>query len=103
MRHELCRVLRRWEMAQLRHRLEIRPGYLIRRLLAHLGGIRPIELTREQVNGAFLDVDLAHAIAAVPTTEVEVEISVEDAVSLAGVEVPDELFVHGGRGGSHHL
>ena len=80
-------------MSQVLHSRHIRALNLIRRRFAHVGSGAPIILARQEVNRTLLAVDLADAVAGVEAAEVEVQVAVEDAVGLAGVHVPDELFV----------
>jgi len=78
MRHKLRRIFRRREMTQIRHRLVHRSGYLVRRLLSHLWGVGPIVLAGQHVYGTVLGIDRGYAGSSVPTSEVEVEVAVED-------------------------
>lgn len=78
MRHKLGRVLRRREVAQVRHSLVHRAGDLVRRLLRHVGRVGPVVFAGEHVDGAGVCVDGGDAGAAVPAAEVEVEVAVED-------------------------
>jgi hypothetical protein len=76
-------------MPQSLHSLHLGPFNLIRCRLTHLRCRRPIVLTCEEVDWAFLGVYLGNAVAGIEAAEVEVEVAVEDAVGLGGVEVPD--------------
>ena len=78
MRHKLRRILGSWEVTEVWHRLVHRSGYLVRRLLSHLWGVRPIVLAGQHVYGAVLGIDRGYAGSSVPTSEVEVEVAVED-------------------------
>lgn len=84
MRHKLGRILRRREMAQVRHRLVHGTRDLVRRLLRHVGCVGPVVLARQHVHGAVLRVDGCDARAAVPAAEVEVEVAVEDLGDVRG-------------------
>jgi hypothetical protein len=87
-------------MSQSLHGRHPRPLNLIRRRLAHLRRRAPIILPGQKVNRAFRAVDGRDAVAGVEAAEVEVEVAVKDAVGLAGVHVPDELFVDVGGFGA---
>ena len=76
-------------MAQPLHRLKVCALDFLGRLLRHLGCGAPVELTRQEIDWAFLDVDLSNAVARVEAAEIEVQVAVEDAVRLAGVHVLD--------------
>lgn len=84
-------------MSQILHSSHVRPLDLICRRLAHIRRRTPVILTRQEIDWTLLDVNLAHAVTSVEAAEVEVQIAVEDAIGLAGVHVPDELFVYVGR------
>lgn len=78
IRHKPLRVLRRGEMSQALHRLMLSPRDLVRRFLRHFGRVGPVVLPCEHVHGACVGVDRSDARAAVPASEVEVEIAVKD-------------------------
>lgn len=77
--HESSWVLRRWEVAKAFHLLEIRPGYLVRRRLAHLWRGAPVVLSSEEVYGALAHIDLLYAIPGIEAAKVEIEIAVENS------------------------
>ena len=78
MRHKLRRIFRRGEMTKIRHGLVHRSGYLVCRLLSHLWGVGPVVLAGQHVYGTVLGIDRGYAGSSVPTSEVEVEVAVED-------------------------
>lgn len=78
VRDELLRVLRRREVAQLRHSLMFRALYFVRCLLRHLRRVRPVVFAGEHEDGAGVRVDVRDAGAAVEAPKVEVEVAVED-------------------------
>ncbi len=59
-------------MSQPFHSLHLRALNLLRRFATHLRRGRPIVFARKEVDGAFLGVDLVHAVAGVEAAEVEV-------------------------------
>lgn len=87
------RVLRRWKVPQPSHALEIGTLDLLRRRLRHLRCSGPVVLASQEVHWAFLTVDLTDTITGVKAAKVEVEISMEDTVRLAGIQMPDEQLV----------
>jgi hypothetical protein len=78
MRYKLLWIFRSREVTQAWHSLVHSPRYLVCSLLRHLWCIRPVVLTREHIYWASLRVDRCYTRATVPTTEVEVKISMED-------------------------
>ena len=80
-------------MSQVLHSSHLGALDLIRRRLAHVRCSTPVILARQKVDRAFAAVDLVDAVAGVETTEVEVQVTMEDAVGLAGVHVPYQLLV----------
>lgn len=66
-------------MSQALHLLEICAVDLVRCCLRHLWCRTPVILSGEEVNRAFLDVDLVHPVPSVKPAKVEIEVTVEDA------------------------
>jgi hypothetical protein len=55
---------------------------LVSSRLGHLGRGAPVVDSREEVDGAFVDIDLMHTVSCVKATEIEVQVAVEDACLL---------------------
>ncbi len=79
------------------------PRYLIGGLLGHCRRIAPIIFASQHKDGAFLGIDATNAGTTVPPPKVEVKISVEDAIGLGRIKMPDQLAIDERRGGRHHL
>ena len=88
--HKPSWILSRREMTQPSHALEISTLDLLAGRLRHLRCGRPVVFAGQEIDGAFLGIDLTDAIAGVKAAEVEVKIAVEDAIRLTRIEMPDE-------------
>lgn len=67
-----------------------------------LGRRGPVVLAGEHVDGAGGRVDRGEALAAVPAAEIKVEVTVEEAVGLRRVRVPDQRLAAGRSCGRLH-
>ena len=100
--NENSRILCSREMTKTFHGSMLATRYLVCRSLAHVWCIRPVVLARQHVDRARLGVNLGHPVTAIPSAEVEVQISVENSIGLSGIHVPDQLSVDEWCCWAHH-
>lgn len=86
-RHELLLALRSGKLSQLRHSLMFGTWGHIGSGLSHRRSVAPVILTRQHEDRVFLNIDLPNPATNVPTSEVKIQVAVENAVGSGGVEV----------------